>query len=67
MATVTPLHRDPLEFVTGEAQGRDLQACALLGIDTDGAYVVTSAGATPEELLMMSEMLRQSALDMTQE
>ena len=67
MATVTPLHRDPLEFVTQEAQGHDLQACALIGINTDGQYVLTSAGASPEECLMMAEILRQSALEMTQE
>lgn len=62
MGTVTPMHRDPLAFVHDEAQGRDLQAVALVGIDSDGAYVLTTSGATPEELLMMAELLRERAL-----
>jgi len=62
MGTVTPMHRDPLAFVHDEAQGRDLTACALVGIDGDGAYVLTSAGMTPEEMLMSAEMLRERAL-----
>ena len=62
MGSVTPMHRDPLAFVHDEAQGRDLTACALVGIDGDGAYVLTTAGATPEELLMMAELLRERAL-----
>jgi hypothetical protein len=66
MGSVTPMHRDPLAFVHDEAQGRDLTACALVGIDSEGAYVITSAGASPEELLMMSEMVRQHALGMAE-
>lgn len=62
MGTVTPMHRDPLAFVHDEAQGRDLQAVALVGIDSDGAYVLTSAGMSPEELLMSAELLLEKAL-----
>lgn len=62
MGTVSQLHRDPLAFVHDEAQGRDLTACALVGIDSDGAYVLTAAGMSPEEMLMASELLREKAL-----
>jgi hypothetical protein len=63
MGTVTPMYRDPLAFVHAEADGRDLTACALVGIDSDGAYVLTSAGMSPEEMLMAAELLREKALD----
>ena len=64
MGDVTRLHRDPLQFCYEEADGRDLVAVSLVGIDGDGAYVLTSAGATPEEMLMMAELLRAKALGM---
>lgn len=62
MGTVSQLHRDPLAFVHDEAQGRDLAAVALVGIDGDGAYVLTAAGMSPEEMLMAAELLREKAL-----
>lgn len=62
MGKVTSLHRDPLEFCYTEADGRDLQAVALVGIDGDGAYVLTAAGMSPEEMLMAAELLREKAL-----
>lgn len=63
MGSVTPMRRDPLAFVHDEAQGRDLTACALVGIDSEGAYVLTAAGMSPEEMLMAAELLREKALD----
>ena len=67
MASVTKLHRDPLAFVHDEAQGRDLQAVALVGIDSEGAYVLTAAGMSPEEMLMAAELLREKALQSASE
>lgn len=62
MGSVVDMHRDPVDFVTNEAKGRELVACALIGVDSEGRYVSTSAGMSPEEMLMASEMLRERAL-----
>ena len=67
MGTVTSLHRNALAFVHDEAQGRDLQAVALVGIDSEDAYVLTAAGMSPEEMLMASELLRERALQAASE
>ncbi|WP_299316791.1 hypothetical protein [uncultured Halomonas sp.] len=67
MGTVTSMRRDPLEFCYTEADGRDLKAVALVGIDGEGNYVLTAAGTSPEEMLMMAELLREHALESASE